>query len=143
MKYTWMLVLGLVGATVCSAKELETSSVLLQALDKTTGRTSYLNLTVGEPYTYGDLVVRPQKCMKHPPEETPENAVFLQITENEQEIFKGWMFSSNPALAAMEHPVYDIWIVECKNDELVSETLPTIITDEEELESVDTEDLED
>ena len=127
----------------CQAKDFETSSVLLQALDKTTGRTSFLTLKVGEPYRYGELVVTAEKCLKRPPEETPENSVFLQVVENEQEIFKGWMFSSNPALSSMEHPVYDIWVVECKSNNAVAEVPVILEMEPEEAEEINTEDLED
>lgn len=127
----------------CQAKDFETSSVLLQALDKTTGRTSFLTLKVGEPYRYGELVVTAEKCLKRPPEETPENSVFLQVVENEQEIFKGWMFSSNPALSSMEHPVYDIWVVECKSNNAVTEVPVVLEIEPEETEEINTEDLED
>ena len=98
------------------AEDIETDAVLLQALDKTTGRTSFLTVKVGETYSYADLSVFVKKCLKRPPEETPENSVFLSVSENNgAEIFQGWMFSSDPALSAMEHPVYDIWVIECKD----------------------------
>lgn len=144
MKRVLTGILGLSLAASCYAKDFETPSVLLQALDKTTGRTSFLTLKVGEPYTYGDLVVTAEKCMKRPPEETPENSVYLTVREKEdQEIFKGWMFSSNPALSAMEHPVYDIWIVECK-DKNESTTAPVpVVSAESEPDEVNTEELED
>lgn len=127
----------------CYAKDFETSSVLLQALDKTTGRTSFLTLKVGEPFAYGDLEVIVEKCMKRPPEETPENSVFLKVREKEDEIFKGWMFSSNPALSSMEHPVYDIWVVECKDgsDSKVLPVVPMPIV--EDAEEINTEELDD
>ena len=115
------------GSCFCHAEDTPTSSVLLQALDKTTGRTSFLTVKVGEPYRYGDLIVSVEKCMKRPPE-TPENSVYLTVTEQEgkNEIFRGWMFSSNPALSAMDHPVYDIWVIECKGQT----TTPLVIEQE-------------
>ena len=126
------------------ATDIETRSALLQALDKTTGRTSFLTVKVGEPYAFGDLTVLVKKCMKRPPEETPENSVYLTVSEAEDKpIFQGWMFSSNPALSSMEHPVYDIWVVECKSAE-VSSAIPR--NPEPELVDVAdlvTEDLED
>ena len=138
-----LLALTVLLSLSCQAKDFETSSVLLQALDKTTGRTSFLTLKVGEPYRYGELVVTAEKCLKRPPEETPENSVFLQVVENEQEIFKGWMFSSNPALSSMEHPVYDIWVVECKNNDIVTDVPVILEIEPEEAEEINTEDLED
>jgi len=54
-----------------------------------------------------------------PPEETPESAAFLEITELRSDsdpvsLFNGWMFASSPALSAVEHPVYDVWVIDCK-----------------------------
>ena len=145
MKHALVLLLSLYVAVSCYAKDFETKTVLLQGLDKTTGRTSFLTLNVGEPYKYGDLVVLAEKCMKRPPEETPENSAYLTIHEgDDKEVFKGWMFSSNPALSAMEHSVYDIWVVECKDDQ-ASVTVPVqvLISDETADDEVDTDNLED
>ena len=59
-------------------------------------------------------------CDKRPPEETPESASFLEIYEQREgqspvQIFAGWMFASSPGLNALEHPVYDVWVLDCKN----------------------------
>ena len=53
-----------------------------------------------------------------PPTEAPENAAFLEIRDvgpagDGSVVFSGWMFASSPALSALEHPVYDVWVVEC------------------------------
>ena len=126
-----------------SAGDFPTEAVLLQALDKTTGRTSFLTVKIGEPYAYGDLIVTVEKCMKRPPEETPENSAFINVTEKEGgEIFHGWMFSSNPALSAMEHPVYDIWVLECKNKN-TTPVQPIVSAVEMDEEEVNIDDLED
>ena len=133
----------LCASTACLAADFPTESVLLQALDKTTGRTSFLTVKVGESYEYGDLMIRVDKCMKRPPEETPENSAFINVIEKEGgEVFKGWMFSSNPALSGMEHPVYDIWVVECKNKN-TEPIKPIVSTVEMTEEEVNIEDLED
>ena len=96
--------------------DISTDSVVLRTMDKITGRVQKVDLTVGEQTKIGGLSVLVEKCLKKPPEETPENAAFLTIMDEdspEKPVFHGWMFSSNPALSAMEHPVYDIWVVEC------------------------------
>ncbi|MBF0307776.1 MAG: DUF2155 domain-containing protein, partial [Alphaproteobacteria bacterium] len=54
------------------------------------------------------------------PEETPEAAAFLDVWEIRPgqpatDLFRGWMFASSPALSAMEHPVYDIWVLDCRD----------------------------
>ena len=125
------------------AADFPTESVLLQALDKTTGRTSYLSARVGEPYTYDDLKIQVDKCMKRPPEETPENSAFINVIDaTGKEIFRGWMFSSNPALSGMEHPVYDIWVVECKDKN--AKPVPSVVSNVDVAdEEVNIEDLED
>lgn len=110
------------------AADIEGSSVTLRGVDKVTGRTNTTEVEIGSPITVGDIRITLERCLKSPPEETPENAAFLFIEEIKGEItntiFNGWMFSSNPALSAMEHPIYDIWVLECntpENDENVWE----------------------
>ncbi len=114
-----LVFLGVLGvASVLHAKDIETDKLLLRAVDKVTGRVSDIRAAVGHSARFGDLVVTPHRCLKKPPEETPENAAFLHIAEKnsdgaENVVFNGWMFSSNPALSAMDHAVYDIWVIEC------------------------------
>jgi hypothetical protein len=91
---------------------------LLQALDKVTARISELKAPIGEVARFGTLEVTARACTKAPPDQPPENAAFLEIRElrrNEEPrlVFSGWMFSSTPGLSALEHPVYDIWVVDC------------------------------
>jgi hypothetical protein len=97
--------------------------VRLQSLDKTTARTMTFDARVGSTIKYGPLYIRIQACRKAPPMEQPESAAFLQIwevnlkTDEPQWIFSGWMFASSPALSAMDHPVYDVWVIDCIPDE--------------------------
>lgn len=94
--------------------------VVLQALDKITARISTLEAPVGETVTFGSLQITARHCDKTPPEEPPERAAFLEIVEVQpdeppERHFTGWMFASSPALSALEHPVYDLWVIDCKN----------------------------
>lgn len=98
---------------------------VLRGLDKVTARTSAIEVPVGETVQFGTLQISVRACDKTPPEETPEAAAFLQISETKrgeetQAIFSGWMFASSPALSALEHPVYDVIVVDC----VASETAP-------------------
>ena len=93
---------------------------VLQGLDKVTARVSEVRAPVGRPVSFGTLEIVARTCDKRPPEETPESAAFLDIWERRPgepaiDRFRGWMFASSPALSAMEHPVYDIWVVDCVN----------------------------
>lgn len=94
-------------------------SVRLQGLDKSVGRTITFEARVGSTIEYGPLYIKINSCRKAPPIEKPESAAFLQIwevppgQEKSQWVFSGWMFASSPALSAMDHPVYDIWVLDC------------------------------
>lgn len=93
---------------------------VLQGMDKVTARVSTIEAPVGDTVRFGALEIIARVCDKRPPEETPESAVFLDIWEVREgepavDLFRGWMFASSPALSAMEHPVYDVWVLDCKN----------------------------
>lgn len=93
----------------------------LRMLDKVTARTSTFDVKVDTTVRFGQLYIKPRACRKAPPIETPESAAFLQIWESTpkekpQWIFSGWMFASSPALSAMDHPIYDVWVLDCIGD---------------------------
>jgi len=92
--------------------------VTVRILDKITADTQTFDLEIGKTVAYGALRIRPQACKKTPPIEEPESASFLQIWEKMYEgtdewVFSGWMFASSPSLSPMEHPVYDVWVMDC------------------------------
>jgi hypothetical protein len=89
-------------------------------LDKITARVSTIKIPVGATVGFGALQITVRACDKHPPEETPEAAAFLEVVEvkpDEKPVqrFSGWMFASSPALSGMEHPVYDLVVLDCVN----------------------------
>ena len=93
---------------------------VLQGLDKITARITTIDAPVGQAVRFGTLDITVRRCHKRPPEETPETTVYLEIREQRlgeraQDLFAGWMFASSPAVSSMEHPVYDVWVVDCKN----------------------------
>lgn len=94
-------------------------TIVLQGLNKVTGRTSRLTGPVGAALRFGNLEIVPRRCWKSEPEDRPENAALLEISELKpgeapQQIFLGWMFSSSPGLSGLEHPVYDIGVLSCE-----------------------------
>ena len=96
----------------------EMGVAVLQALDKVTARISTLTIPLEHMERFGTLEVSVWACRKRPPEEPPESAVFLTIVERRRDaapvrLFQGWMFASSPAMSALEHPVYDIWALDC------------------------------
>ncbi len=104
------------------SKSLAGSAVIVRALDKVTARVLDLEIPIDGTIKYGTLEITARKCLKTPPEETPETSTFLEIREMKQDeeplmIFNGWMFASSPALNALEHPVYDVWVIDCKMED--------------------------
>lgn len=138
-----LLLAGLLPISASAQEENSTfkqyDTALLRALDKITGRSTDFEMVVGDPKVYGSLRVDLEVCFQKPPEEPPESVAFLKITSatsrqvqtmavpralNDEERlategtdvdvrFSGWMFASSPGLNALEHPVYDIWVIHC------------------------------
>ncbi len=91
---------------------------VMQGLDKVTARISTFEAPLDQPVKFGTLQVTVRTCRKAPPEEPPESAAFVEIDEvrpgeEARRDFTGWMLASSPALSALEHPVYDVWVVDC------------------------------
>ena len=106
-------------STSAAAETTPEPVAVLQGLDKITARVSKFEAPVGAPVQFGTLAIRVRDCEKSSPEDTPESAAFLEIDESRQSnvrtrVFSGWMFASSPALSALEHPVYDVILLECK-----------------------------
>jgi hypothetical protein len=94
------------------------TGVVLQGLDKITARVSRLEVPIDGTVRFGTLEITARACHQTPPEEVPEASAFLEIREAKPgaapvAVFSGWMFASSPALSAMEHPVYDVWVLGC------------------------------
>jgi len=113
-----VVVVVLFGSALAVASPHRTA--VLQGLDKVTARVSTLSVPIGATVRFGTLEVIVRYCDKRPPEETPESAAFVDIWqarpgESSASLFRGWMFASSPALNALEHPVYDIWVLDCED----------------------------
>lgn len=102
------------------APDLSLDTAILGGLDKVTARVVTIEAPVGQPVRFGTLEIIPRACKKRRPEESPESAAFLDVWELKpgfpaQSLFRGWMFASSPALSSMEHPVFDIWVLDCRS----------------------------
>lgn len=109
--------------TPCAyADNIEMNTAHIQAMDKITGRVSELNVPVNGLVNFGTFSILVRKCVTKSPEETPENTAFIDVVDNYKSqnpvnIFKGWMFSSTPGINGIEHPIYDIWLLNCYNSD--------------------------
>lgn len=127
--YFFAIVLTLGSGFAAQAANIPGSAVMLRALDKVTATTQDFTVEIGETLEYGSLSVDAVHCEKRPPEELPETFAFLKIrdtkldgkgeeSEEVETVFSGWMFASRPALSALDHGVYDIWVIGCKTPEV-------------------------
>jgi hypothetical protein len=105
---------------------------VLRGLDKISARVTVVNAPIGKPVMFGRLKIIADYCYKRPPELPPEVTAFVHIDDTrvkdttKAQIFSGWMYASSPALHAVEHAVYDVWLIDCKTSTPESEfgTLP-------------------
>jgi len=91
----------------------------LQALDKVTARVTILEARVGQPVRFGTLTIDLRACHGRPPDEVPDAAAWMEITDARAPAvsppaFRGWMFANAPGVHMLEHPVYDIRVLECR-----------------------------
>jgi hypothetical protein len=131
------------GAAICAlalpgvalAEPIRHPTAVFAGLDKTTGRIINFEVAIDETVLFGTLNVTPRVCNTRPQTEAPQTTSFVEVDEvmakqdrqpraeqakaeaGKQEtkrIFSGWMFAASPGLHGVEHPVYDVWLVDCK-----------------------------
>lgn len=110
-----------VSSAWAATPSVERPVAVLRALDKVTARVEEIEVQTEKPYNFGTVFITVHTCRVTAPEEQPETAAFLEVSEikpgeTETPVFKGWMFASSPALSAMEHPIYDLWVIGCKDN---------------------------
>jgi hypothetical protein len=101
-------------------------SALFSGLDKITGRIISFDVSIGETVQFGALQVTPRTCFTRPTTETQNTDAFIEVEEvtlqgEVRRIFTGWVFAASPGLHAVEHPIYDIWLTDCKSPVVVAE----------------------
>jgi len=100
----------------------EATGVKLEGLDKITARTFAFEAPLDQTVRFGYLEVTARRCVVASEEDIPERTAFVEVMEAKPgrdpvKVFSGWMFASTPSVSAMEHPVYDIWVVDCSGYE--------------------------
>jgi hypothetical protein len=101
------------------ADRIKHPTAMFEGLDKITGRIISFEVAMDETVQFGSLQVTPRICYTRPPTETPRTDVFVEVDEVTDKrafnrLFNGWMFAASPGLHGIEHPVYDIWLTDCK-----------------------------
>jgi len=125
---------------VAAAEPIRHPTAVFAGLDKTTGRIINFDVAIDETVQFGSLNVTPRVCNTRPQTEAPQTTSFVEVDEmvvkqerqaklelkeakadakpdlkqEAKRIFSGWMFAASPGLHGVEHPVYDVWLVDCK-----------------------------
>lgn len=112
------------------ADRIVNKTAVFSGLDKITGRIITFDVAINETVQFGTLTVTPRACYTRPPTEEPQTDTFVEIAEVDasnkyKPIFGGWMFASSPGLHALEHPIYDVWLMDCKGGDPVKNLVRT------------------
>jgi hypothetical protein len=113
-----------------AADKIKHSIAVFSGLDKITGRIISFEVSTNETVQFGSLLVTDRVCYTRPPTEAPQTDTFVQVDEvdadkNTRRIFSGWMFAASPGLNALDHPIYDIWLTDCKGTTQLIASPPT------------------
>ena len=114
-----ILITAFISFEVKSEKNLVGSKIDLKILDKISSKNELINLLNGEELIYKDLAIKSMKCTNSEFDDNPETKAYIQVRDLTKKnndkvyVFNGWIFSSSPSIAPFDHPVYDIWLVNC------------------------------
>ena len=111
-------------------------TAIFSGLDKITGRIISFEVATNETVQFGSLQITERACYTRPATEAPQTITFAQVDEIDakkqyKRIFSGWMFAASPGLNGIEHPVYDIWLTDCKGGTEVQKAPETASADPE------------
>lgn len=109
----------LLGIGPAAADKIKHSIAVFSGLDKITGRIITFEVGLNETVQFGSLQITERVCYSRPPTEAPQTDTFIEVDNIDADnhykrIFTGWMFAGSPSLHALDHPVYDIWLLRCK-----------------------------
>ena len=119
--FVWSVIFitAFISFEIKSEKNLVGSKIDLKILDKISSKNELINLVNGEELIYKDLAIKSMKCTNSEFDDNPEIKAYIQVRDLTKKnkdkvyVFNGWIFSSSPSIAPFDHPVYDIWLVNC------------------------------
>ena len=116
---TILIALLALGVAPALAETIANPVAAFSGLDKITGRITNFDVYIDETVQFGALQITPRACYTRPLTETQRTSVFVEVDQvslkgSVTRIFTGWMFADSPALNAIDHAVYDIWLLDCK-----------------------------
>ena len=102
------------------AEPITGTSAKLKLLDKTTNKVAQKTINVNSIIDWESLNIQIYACYSTSPEEIPEDYVLLEVKDTlstkKEYIYRGWMISSSPDVTSLEHPIYDLWLIDCMAD---------------------------
>jgi len=124
------LALGL--ASTAFADKIKHPVAVFSGLDKITGRIISFQVGIDETVQFGSLQVTPRVCFSRPPTEAPRTDGFVEVDDLQPDktlkrIFSGWMFADSPGLHGIEHPIYDVWLIDCRGDGPLIHEAPQVV----------------
>jgi hypothetical protein len=120
---------SVVAPNLARADKISHPIAVFDGLDKITGRIISFEVAINETVQFGALQITPRVCYSRPPTEPPQTDAFAQVDEIDEQkqlkrIFSGWMFADSPGLHGIEHPIFDIWLTECKGGTTIIHDAP-------------------
>ena len=126
--------LVIAACSAAGAQPLNNPVAVFSGLDKITGRIISFDVAIDETVQFGALQVTPRACHTRPPTEPAQTTGFVEVdeitlTNQIRRLFTGWMFASSPGLHAVEHPVYDVWLTDCRTAMSAAPSTPAPATE--------------
>jgi hypothetical protein len=121
MRTTTLATLALLAlASAAHAEDKSNPLAVFAGLDKIMGVTTNFEAKIGEEKQFEGLIVKADVCYTAPITQDPKTVAFVEVDEAKTDgtrsrIFSGWMFAESPGLNAVEHPIYDVWLVGCRD----------------------------
>ena len=130
------------------AERISNPIAVFTGLDKITGITTTFETKVGEAKQFGGLIVKADVCYSRSATEEPKTTSFVEVDEVQlddslKRVFSGWMFAQSPGLNAVEHPIYDVWLINCRDPSApppAVEEIPDLSTLQEQIEEDEPQD---
>ena len=117
--FTFLSLSIIIALPVVAKNELEGNFTDIKVLDKISSKNTLLKLKNKEEIKHKDLLIKSMKCKNSEFDDNPEITAYIQVKDltnkdkNDVFVYNGWMFSSSPSIKPFDHPVYDIWLVNC------------------------------
>jgi hypothetical protein len=122
-----LALLALMAGPAAAQQFADSDAGILRWLDKLTGETADIELVLGQEAVSGRLTIRLDAC-RYPADNPASDAqahLTIMDTGVATPVFEGWMVASSPALSALDHPRYDVWVLRCAYPEAAAPAEPT------------------